>query len=178
MLGRVEGGQAGKLGDVGPVAVLVDGHERYVPGYLCRVVRPAGRAGAAWRTRNRMDLAGDAAAGIRLAEGGGCWRDARYLDGIAPATVLLTGHVWLVYPAGEIGGRYVTAARYAVACRNAPQRGELAEATVQCGEARKLAGLAPAPVPFAGHEHSLDPQPTPGALRGPVSPADGAADRR
>src|SRR5215467_15681091 len=44
--GGVKSREAGNLGDLGPMAVLIGDHECYPPGYRRRVVRPASRADA------------------------------------------------------------------------------------------------------------------------------------
>src|SRR5262249_33475424 len=122
--------------------------------------------------RHRKDAAGDTVRGIRLANAGTGWRDARYLEGLAPAAVPLVGHESLEYSASEIGGSPGGAACRAVARRNARHRREDAGSLlVQRSEAWNLDGLAPAAAPLAGHEHLG------GAGGEPIASADGAVDR-
>src|SRR5262249_7987337 len=106
------------------------------------------------------------------ANAGTGWRDARYLEGLAPAAVPLVGHESLEYSASEIGGSRGVAACDAVARRNARHRPQDAGAPlVQRGEASNLDGPAPPAAPLAGHEHLG------GAGGEPIASADGAVDR-
>src|SRR5215472_12737098 len=113
-LGSVEGLKAWNLHDLAPAAVLIAGNERCPPGYRRRVVPSAVGAVASACAGHRQDAASNAAFGIRLAYGCAGWRDARYLDGLAPAAVPLVGHEGFVCSASEIGRRRVASAGYAV----------------------------------------------------------------